>query len=269
MNLFVVFLFINTLAWARPTVLVSYFDPFGRAPENNSRVVGRLLETRAKNLDLPYELKTCQLQTKFDVSFEELKDCVNSLPEKPVLVIALGETGCDIKVELMGRNLDRTKGPDNAGIERRNTPIVPGGNPAVGFTYPLPEMYCALTSDVRSGIIISNSAGSFVCNNLAYQTAYFEKDLNFGFIHVPSHTCRNVNSKNEKIVGTLLTMINRGVDISMSHPERLVLPVTKRELDILRKQNSGDSCLSSFYKAARAWDEKSWWDIFNSSARMN
>ena len=184
------------------------------------------------------------------------------------MVIALGETGCDLKVELMGRNLDRTKGPDNAGIERRGTPIVPGAAPALGLTYPLPEMYCSLPSEVRSQVIVSNSAGSFVCNNLAYQMSYSEVDLNFGFIHVPSHTCRNVKSQNEKIVSALITMISRGMEVSLETPERPRLPVTKAELEILRK-SSGDACMSSFYKAARAYDEKSWWDVFNSSARMN
>jgi pyrrolidone-carboxylate peptidase len=268
MNLFVAFLFIHTLAWAKPTILVSYFDPFAHAPENNSRVVGKMLEARVKKMDLFFDLKTCEVQTKFDVSFEELKDCVNSLPEKPVMVLALGETGCDLKIELMGRNLDRTKGPDNAGVERRNTPIVPGGSPAIGLTYPLPEMYCALTPEVRSQLVLSNNAGSFVCNNLAYQIAYHEKDLNFGFMHVPSHSCRNVSAKNEKIVSALITMINRGMEVSLENPDRPRLPVTKGELEILRKKTK-DSCLSSFYKAARAWDEKSWWDIFNPNARRN
>ncbi len=268
MNLFIASFFLFSLAWAKPTVLVSYFDPFGKSPENNSRVIGRMLEERFKQMDLSFDVKTCEVQTKFDVSFQELKDCVNSLPEKPVMVIALGETGCDLKIELMGRNLDRTKGPDNAGIERRGTPIVPGAAPAIGFTYPLPEMYCSLTTEQRSQIVISNSAGSFVCNNLAYQTALTEEDLNFGFIHVPSHTCRNLKSQNERVVSSLMTMITRGMKVSLENPERPRLPVTKTELDILRRKTD-DSCQSSFYKAARAWDEKSWWDIFNSTARMN
>ncbi len=269
MNLFLALFFISGLAWAKPTVLVGYFDPFGKAPENNSRTVGKMLEARIKKMDLFFDIKTCEVQTKFDVSFEELKDCVNSLPERPVMVIALGETGCDLKVELMARNLDRTKGPDNAGIERRNTPIIPGGRPAIGLTYPLPEMYCALTPEVRSKLIVSNSAGTFVCNNLAYQTAYNEVDLNFGFIHVPSHNCRNIKKQNEKVVSTLMTMINRGMEVSLEVPERPRLPVTKAELEVLRRNNSGDSCLNSFYRAARAWDDKSWWNIFNSEARMN
>lgn len=269
MKLILASLILANISWAKPTVLVSYFDPFGKAPFNNSKNVARLMEAKARKMGLPFELKTCEVQTKFDVSFEELKDCINSLPERPVLVIGLGETGCDLKVELMGRNLDRTRGPDNAGIHRRNTPIVSGGAAALGFNYPLPEMYCALPIELRSEIVISNNAGSFVCNNLAYQAAYHEEELNFGFIHVPSHNCRNLSVRNEKISSYLLTMINRGVEVSIEEEERRRLPVTKVELNLLRQSSVGDKCLSSFYKEARAYDEKSWWDIFNSNARMN
>ena len=248
-------------ALARPTVLISYFDPFGNAPVNNSETVAKALVQKAGKLGVPFEIKLCRVQTKFDVSFDELRDCVNTLPEKPVLVLGLGETGCELKIELMARNLDRTKGPDNAGVERKNTPIVKGAPPAYGLNYPLDEMYCSLGAAERKEIIVSNNAGSFVCNNMAYQTAWFESDLNFGFMHVPSHFCRNITQKNEKIVSNLLTMINRGVEVSLENPVRPRLPVTKDELQVIRDQHSGgDPCLSSFYKLARAWDDKVWWN---------
>lgn len=270
MKLILAPLFITTFAWAKPTVLVSYFDPFGNAPANNSEAVARLLVQKAGKLGVPFDISLCKVQTKFDVSFEELKDCVNALPERPVLVLGLGETGCDLKIELMGRNLDRTKGPDNAGVERRNTPIVKDAPPAVGFKYPLSEMYCSLTAPERKEIIISSNAGSFVCNNMAYQATWLESDLNFGFMHVPSHYCRNVSKRNEKIASQLLTMLNRGVEISLGNPERPRLPVTKDELEVLRSQHrGGDACLSYFYRQARAWDEKVWWDIFNKNESSN
>lgn len=261
------FLF-SAFAWAKPTVLVSYFDPFGRAKVNNSETVAKLLLEKTKGMDLPFTLRTCELQTKFDVSVEELRDCIATLPEEPLMVLSLGETGCELKIELMGRNLDRTRGADNAGVERRNTPIVPGGVPAIGFTYPLADMYCALPDTSRKSVIISNFAGTFVCNNLAYQMG-LEKNLNFGFVHVPDHSCRNLDTKNGKIVDSLLTMINRGVEVSLERSALRRLPVLKTELEAARREFSGDSCLTEFYKAARPFDEKAWWEVFNPSLRMN
>ncbi len=263
MNLLILTLLMTSFAWARPTVLVSYFDPFGKAPSNNSETVAKLIVSKAKAMGLPFDIKICEVQTKFDVSFDELKDCVNKMSEKPVLVVGLGETGCEMKVELMARNLDRTKGPDNAGEERRNTPIVPNAPMAVGLKYPLPEMYCSLNIADRKEIAISNNAGSFVCNNLAYQTTWLEDELNFGFIHVPSHFCKDIQRKNEKISNSLLTMINRGFEASLEQPARPRLPITKAELEALRATSKDDECLKSFYKQARAWDEKTRWSIFS------
>ncbi len=262
MKLFIFTLLLSSLSWAKPTVLVSYFDPFGKAPSNNSGAVAKLVLTKARALNLPFEIKICEVETKFDVSFEQLKDCVAKLAEKPVMVIGLGETGCEMKAELMGRNLDRTKGPDNAGEERRKTPIITSAPEAVGFNYPLGEMYCALKPSDRKGVGISNDAGSFVCNNLAFQTAWLEADLSFGFIHVPSHFCRDVKKKNDETAEKLLTMIGRGVETIGTTEERPRLPVTKTELAVLRSEKKSDECLSSFYQQARAWDEKTRWSIF-------
>lgn len=262
MKLLLLTLMMSSLTWAKPTVLVSYFDPFGKAPSNNSGTVAELMIAKAKTMGLPFDIRICEVETKFDVSFDQLKDCVNALPEKPVMVIGLGETGCEMKAELMGRNLDRTKGPDNAGVERRNTPIVPNAPMAVGFKYPLPEMYCALNIADRKEVAISNNAGSFVCNNLAYQTTWLEEELNFGFIHVPSHFCKDIQRKNDKIAANLLKMIERGVVTTLAGDERPRLPVTKAELEVLRSESQNDECLKSFYKQARAWDEKTRWSIF-------
>lgn len=251
-------LLITQITWAKPTVLVSFFDPFGKAPVNNSETVANLLV--AKSANLPFEIKLCKVQTKFDVSVEELRDCIAALPERPILVVSLGETGCDVKIETLGRNLDRTRGADNAGVERKNSPIVEGADAAVGFTYPLPNMYCALPEANRKALIVSNNAGSFVCNNLAYQMAWFETDLNFGFIHVPDHSCRNLAAKNQLAVETLLTMLDGGVKASLARTELVRFPVKKTELESFRRRyDKDDKCLSDFYKRARGFDEKSLW----------
>ncbi len=267
MKLILFSLFIAASSWAKPTVLVSYFDPFGRAKVNNSETVAKLLVSKLAVRGNDFEISLCKLETKFDLSSEQLKDCIAALPERPLMVISLGETGCDLKVELMGRNNDRSYHPDNAGVERRNTPVVKDAPPAMGLTYPLDEMYCALDSNQRKNVIVSNNAGTFVCNNLTYLTAWNESDLNFGFIHVPQHTCRDLETKNPKVAESLFAMIARGVEVTQENPVMRKLPVTKDELRARREEFSSDKCLSTFYKEARAWDEKAWWNIFGN--RMN
>lgn len=259
MKLVLLSLLFSGLSLANPTVLVSYFDAYGGAKANNSETVARLLLAKSRGMGLPFEIRLCRVQTKFDVSFAELRECLNTLPEKPVLVLGLGETGCDLKIEIMARNLDKTFGADNAGVERKNTPIVKGAPAAVGLTYPLAEMFCALGNDDQKSTIISNNAGSFVCNNLAFQTVWFESQLHYGFMHVPDHSCRNLAVKNDRIALALITMLNRGVEAVLENPAVRSLPVMKSEFDARRSDGASEECERNFWKAARAFDEKKRW----------
>jgi pyrrolidone-carboxylate peptidase len=176
------------------------------------------------------------------------------------MVIGLGETGCAVKIEIMGRNLDNTIGPDNAGVERHNQLIIPGAPRAIGFTYPLPEMYCALSEADRAKIIVSNNAGSFVCNNTAFQLSWHYPEMRNGFMHVANHACKDIQTKNAEAVNQLVTMIIAG---AKSSSPAVRLPVSKQEMNSLRSQyQRKDKCLYEFYKRAKAFDEKSFWDHF-------
>ena len=255
MKLAVFFLLFSVASHARPLVLLSHFDAFGKAPFNNSTKVALALYEKAK--DHPdFELKLCNLNTVFDKSLYQLEDCLKALPETPALVLGLGESNCNFKIEIMGRNLDRTKGPDNEGNERNNTPIISGGPKEIGFTYPLPQMYCSLPENDRKETEVSNNAGTFVCNNLAYQFTERYEDLSFGFIHVPANNCRGLEAKNVMALRNLESMIK--VAVSIQDIKRL--PTTKKELDILRADKT-NKCLNEFYKRAKGADEKGFWSF--------
>lgn len=256
MKLALVLFMFSATAMARPVVLVGYFDAFGKAPFNNSEIVARRLAETMK--DHPeFEIKLCSLQTVFDKSFYQMEDCLKALTEAPKLVLGLGESNCNFKIETMARNLDKTKGPDNDGIERNNTPIIPGAVKEIGFNYPLPSMYCALPEQSRKDIEVSNNAGSFVCNNLAYQVAHNYPDTEFGFIHVPGHDCRNIEAKTMTAVKNLEQMIPAAV----RNQEVKRLLTKKKELEQMRATVKGDKCLSEFYKRTKGADEKSFWQF--------
>lgn len=244
-------LFSGTI-WARPLVVLTFFDPFGKAPFNSSEVVGNAIFERNKNHP-DYELKTCKLRTVFDVSFFEFEDCLKSLDRTPDFVLGLGESNCNMKIEVLGRNFDKTYGPDNDGHERTGAPIIANGPEAIGFTYPLPEMYCALTRERRKLLEVSNNAGSFVCNNYAYQVAERFPELKFGFIHVPANHCRDVNQKTAVAIETLETMILEGVKHKASR-----LPTLRKDLKLLRAENAR-TCAGEFFNRVRGFDEKTIW----------
>jgi pyrrolidone-carboxylate peptidase len=248
-----VFLF-SISAWAKQIVLVSYFDAFGNAPFNNSEVVAQGLSKRFANHP-ELELRICSLQTVFDKSFYELQNCINELPKPPSLVLGLGEYGCKLKVETIIRNFDHTEGPDNDGIERKNSPIFLDGPSEIGLNYPLPAMYCALQQDERKSIEISNNAGSFVCNNVAYQFTNTFHEIPFGFIHVMAHDCSRLAPKTQEAIGILSKMILKAS--SIENIERL--KTKKQELQELRKKYSTDECLKDFYQRTKGIDEKGLW----------
>jgi pyrrolidone-carboxylate peptidase len=176
------------------------------------------------------------------------------------MIIGLGESNCNFKIETMGRNFDKTFGPDNDGIERNNTPIKNGGPDVLGFKYPLPEMYCSLTSGDRSQIEVSNNAGAFVCNNLAYQFAFSYPEVIFGFIHVPANNCRNLEAKTEKSVMNLERMILAAIKVK--NVSRLM--TGKKDIELLREASKDNKCLDEFYKRTKGVDEKGFWTVLGS-----
>lgn len=244
--------------WAKPVVMVSYFDAFDKAPFNSSEVVARALFEKLKNHP-DYDLKLCALSTVFDKSFGELENCLKNESTSPTLIIGLGESNCNYKIEIMARNLDKTAGPDNAGNERKNTKILSEGVKALAFNYPLEQMYCALDQKRRNELEVSNDAGTFVCNNLAYQFAHYYPEKTFGFIHVPAHNCKNLGLKTQ----TTLLNLEMMIPAALAQKTSRKLPMTKNELKLLRESSKNDPCLNEFYKRAKGIDEKGLWTILN------
>jgi pyrrolidone-carboxylate peptidase len=256
MKALLLLLIVPAVAWGKPLIVIGFFDAFGAAPFNNSERVARALEARLKE-SAAVDVRTCGLETVFDRSLGELEDCVRELPEPPALVLSLGETGCNLKVEIMGRNVDDTFGPDNSGIERKATPIAPDGPRELGLRYPLAEMYCALAPNERNRVVVSNDAGSFVCNNLAYQYAARYPEQSFGFIHVPAHDCRNLDRRTDESVRALEKMI---LAAAAAGPAPR-FPVRRAEFQVLRERHRGDRCRSEFYKRTKGADEKGFWTL--------
>lgn len=240
--------------WARPVVLVSYFDAFQQAPFNSSERVATAISTSLRNSS-KVQIELCALETKFDKSYAQLENCLRNLPQRPAMIISLGETGCNLKVELAAHNLDNTFGPDNAGVERKDQVIIPEASEHVGLTYPLPKMYCALSKVERRNMIVSTNAGAFVCNNTAFQFAHYYPGMPYGFIHVPAHNCRNISTLLNLASSKIVSMIEAGASDGLV---AATLPITKSGLATARKMNKDDACLSEFYAKAKGIDEKKW-----------
>lgn len=244
-------LLFSSALWSKPLVLISHYDPFGGASSNNSETIAKELAKHFSRSDSPIRVKLCSLETKFDVAFNQTEKCLEG--EKPDMILGLGETGCNLKIETLGRNLDHTRGPDNAGVERKNSVIITDAPEAIGFTYPLAEMYCAVDKKSRKKIFVSNNAGSFVCNNTAFQLAYSYQDIPSGFIHVPINSCRNLAKINREVISQLKLMLSRVGEIDLKESYRL--PTDSYRVREFREYwEDRDDCQYEFFKRTRGVD---------------
>lgn len=272
-------LFLLGLSWAKPQVLVSYYDAFDGASFNNSERVALGLKAQFQDSD-KVGITLCRLPTIYDKAFTELETCLSAMPDRPTLILGLGEAGCDMKLELVVKNNDFNKRPDNSGERRYNSPIMSSGPAVLGLRYPLPEMYCSLSYDERDDLIISSNAGSFVCNNTSYQLSSRYPDIPSGFIHVPAQNCRNLEKKTQVSITNLKTMITRGMEFlesdfevtpAIPHPSNsLRLPTSKKELEVARfALQDQKSCLLDFMMKARGAEERGWWNLLNLEEKSN
>lgn len=255
------FLALITTQVQAQNVILAHFDPFDGATFNNSETVANAVAGGLKTKGI--KVKVCALKTSFKKAYVAFDKCLKEAGPTD-LVIGIGETGCQLKAEFVGRNLDKTYGPDNDGENRDNTPIVAGGQAHLSLRYPLPQMYCGLSKSERSQVLLSNNAGSFVCNNVAYQMRYHHPDKMIGFIHVPSHNCKNLKETNKQNVVLIEKMILTGLltqdnDVFLPHASNSEeIPMTKNE--IKNAQNSfKDACYQDFYKTIKAVDGRRLW----------
>lgn len=180
-----VLLLFASLAFARETVLITAFEPFGGRKENNSALVAKEL---AANFAKDWDYKICVLPVEYDRAAVEAKKCFEALGNKPALVLSTGEGDCTVRAEIRAHNLDDTPGfPDNGGLIREKHVIEAGAPPHQPLTLPVPAMVCAAKAAGKPVVRASVSPGYFVCNATAFRLArYFApKAMPFGFVHLP------------------------------------------------------------------------------------
>ena len=166
---------------ARP-ILLTGFEPFAGASRNPSGEVARWIGE-----DMP-GVVAAVLPVVFDAAGEQVAELIAR--HRPLAWIGLGlhERAAAITLERQAVNRDDARLADNAGDERRDVPIDPGGPDVYRSTLPLAEMAAAVG---EAGVpwVYSESAGRFVCNHTFYRAAAAVRRLKLttraGFVHVP------------------------------------------------------------------------------------
>ena len=175
-------------------ILLAAFEPFGGAAVNASLLVARRLIEDDPALGL-IVLPVARDQAE-RVLLRTLAERARA-ETPPAVVLALGEArgATDVRLEKVALNWDDFRIPDNAGNQPRDQLIRADGPAAYIASLPVSEIAAQLANKTPVPVVVSLSAGSFVCNHLAYALldalATNVLDLSvpppiFGFIHVPA-----------------------------------------------------------------------------------
>jgi pyroglutamyl-peptidase len=234
-------LLMTASVWAKPLIVLTHFDPFSGRVFNNSKFIAEDFKKAASNF---FDIHLCELPTSFARSILAFEDCLKNAPGSPAFVLSLGETGCMLKVEHRAINFRKVTEPDNDRASPRGA-IIPTDKDFKGMTYPLEEMYCSLSATDRASVFLSSDAGTFVCNDLAYKVLTSHPELSYGFIHVPTYSCRNRVEQSKKAVELLLKLTQTWINL----PHRIEpLPTTRSELPSGWRDQS---CLKTYYKTIK------------------
>lgn len=194
-------------------LLLTGFDPFGGEQTNPAleavmRVRDQIGTIRVIKREVP---------TVFEKSVETVTEMIKE--EEPDLVICVGQAGgrCDMTVERVAINYMDARIPDNEGKQPEDQPIVKDGEAAYFSTLPIKKMVAAM-KDAGIPASVSNSAGTYVCNQLLYGVLHLiqkeELPIKAGFIHVP-YLPEQVAKKETSYASMSLNDIIKALEVSI------------------------------------------------------
>lgn len=167
-----------------PHILLTGFDPFGGETMNPSWETVSALHGRRVG---GHRIVALQLPTEFAASLKALRRALREV--RPAIVLGVGQAGgrSRLSLERVAINVNDARIPDNAGAQPVDEPVVAGGPAAYFSTLPIKAMLAALREEGLPAEI-SNTAGTYVCNHIAYAMAHYtarQRGVRTGFLHIP------------------------------------------------------------------------------------
>ncbi len=167
----------------RKKILVTGFKPFSTHTENPSEKVATLLDKQMLN---EFELHSLILPVSFEKSAHILIDQYQKL--RPSVVLSLGLASERQKISIERIFINCNHGGPELEAKKFHEKISKDGPDAYFTTLDLAKMDEVVMKKSSIPIEISNSAGTYVCNNISYQLSHFCRDElipKIGFIHLP------------------------------------------------------------------------------------
>ena len=165
-------------------ILVTGFDPFGEDTLNPSieaiKALPRIIEgAQIIPLEVPTIFYKCA-----DVVQQAIIDV------KPNYILSIGQAGgrSELTPERVALNVDDARITDNIGQQPIDQKIQENGKNAYFSELPIKAMVNYMQQK-NIPASISNTAGTFVCNHIMYQTLFMTAtkfpEIKAGFMHIP------------------------------------------------------------------------------------
>lgn len=172
-------------------ILLTGFGPFGNVVDNPTE---RLLRHFEGQTHSGLELTTCALPTSFGRGPQAFKAALEAGGRDGqsfdvVLMLGVAAGSYAWRVETQGLNWDDPRIPDVDGFSTPGRTIV-DGSPAQLPSTLSPSLLAQAIETVGVPVILSNSAGAYLCNHLLYIALHHVQasghPAQVGFLHIPA-----------------------------------------------------------------------------------
>lgn len=161
-------------------LLITGFEPFGGEIINPSWEAVRKLPEKIGD----YTLTKREVPVVFGLAGKQVVAAARELGADTILCIGQAGGRSAVTPERIAINLRKASIPDNAGNQPNCEPVVPGGPDGIFASVDTEAMAAAIQNLGLPGTV-SNTAGTYVCNDLLYTILHAFPEKSCGFIHVP------------------------------------------------------------------------------------
>lgn len=167
-------------------VLLTGFEPFGGAEVNESWEAVQRAVPLLRAAGVRVECR--ELPVVFGRAGELLCTAVDELEPTVVIATGLAVGRRAVTPERVAINIRDARIPDNAGASPVDEPCVPGAPTGYFSTLPIKAMVQASTQEAEVPAAVSQTAGTFVCNDVFHLLQHHLAGglVRSGFVHVPA-----------------------------------------------------------------------------------
>ncbi|MCT1689768.1 pyroglutamyl-peptidase I [Brevibacterium sp. p3-SID960] len=197
-------------------VLVTAFEPFGEHETNPTIAAAEAVARECPGV------VTEVLPVEFEAATARIRELMDEHQPHTVISLGLAAGRTEITPERVAINVMDAPIPDNSGAQPIDEPVVKGGPAAHFLTLPNKAIVQAL-KDEGIPASLSNTAGTYVCNAVAYAAAEYAARFNdsfssggavrAGFIHVPA--APGSGSETDKAPSMVQEAINTGIVLAV------------------------------------------------------